>query len=137
MSPGLFLDWQANAHSLAGLSAVQTTSFNISSKSQSFNPERIDGIACSPAFARLLGVQPALGRFFNAGEDQYNGPYVAVLSYRFWQKRFGGSRRVLTQQVRLDGKDYSILGVLPKSFVYPGQPADVFIPFKRNLDRAN
>ncbi|HMF76659.1 MAG TPA: ABC transporter permease [Bryobacteraceae bacterium] len=137
VSPALFEDWQANAHSIFLSSAVRATSFNISSKSQSFNPERINGIACSPTFTRILGIQPAIGRFFTAAEDQYQSPYVAVLSYRFWQKHFGGASNVLAQQVRLDGNNYSILGVLPKEFVFQGQPADVFVPFKRTLDVSN
>ena len=137
VNPGLFRDWQTNAHSLSALSAVRVTSFNISSKNQSFNPERIAGIACSPTFPKILGIQPVLGRFFTPAEDQYDGPYFAVLSYRFWQKRFGGSPNVLSQSVRLDGVDYTILGVLPKQFVYPGPPADVFVPFKRTLDISN
>ncbi len=137
ISPGLFHDWQASAHSLSALSAVRETSFNISSKSQSFTPERINGIACSPTFPGILGIQPVLGRFFTPSEDQYDGPYVAVLSYRFWQQHFGRSPNILTRQVRLDGNNYSILGVLPKTFVYQGQPADVFVPFKRTLDVSN
>ncbi len=137
VSPGLFRDWQANAQSVSLLSAVRETSFNISSKNQSFNPERIHGIACSPTFAKILGLNPVLGRFFTTTEDQYEAPYVAVLSYRFWQRHFGGSRNVLNQQVRLDGNSYSIVGVLPRRFVYPGQPADVLVPFKRTLDISN
>ena len=137
VSPGLFQDWQANAHSLSATSAVQETSFNISSKNQSFAPERVDGIGCSATFAGILGVQPVLGRFFTASEDQYESPYVAVLSFRFWQKHFGGSPNVLTQQVRLDGNNYAIVGVLPKQFVYQGQPADVFVSFRRSLEVYN
>jgi predicted permease len=134
VSPALFQDWQASARSISVLSAVRQKSFNISSKSQSFNPERINGIACSSTFPRVLGIRPAIGRFFREDEDQYESPYVAVLSYRFWQKRFGGALNVLSQQVRLDGNNYTIVGVLPKTFVYQGQPADVFISFKRTLD---
>ncbi len=78
-----------------------------------------------------------LGRFFNQSEDQYEAPHVAVLSYRFWQQHFGGRRDILGQQIRLDGEDYNIVGVLPNSFVYPGEPARVLVPFKRTLDKDN
>jgi predicted permease len=137
VSPGLFQEWQKDAHSLSDIAAVNDMSFNISSKSGSFTPEHINGLACSSTFLKILDVQPILGRFFNPGEDQFEGPYVAVLSYRFWQQRFGGARNVLGRQIRLDGNNYTILGVLPKNFVYPGQPADVFVPFKRTLDIYN
>lgn len=137
VSPGLFREWQENARSLAAMSAVNEMSFNISSKNESFVPEHIDGLAVSSTFARILGVQPILGRFFKQSEDDYKAPHVVVLSYRFWQKHFGGSRNVLGQPIRLDGEEYTVVGVLPRSFVYPGQPADVLVPFKRTLEGSN
>ncbi|MBV9765993.1 MAG: ABC transporter permease [Acidobacteriaceae bacterium] len=137
VSPGLFDEWQQHARSLSAVSAVQLIDFNISSRSESFTPEHINAIACSPTFPAILGTQPILGRFFDSSEDQYEGPHVVVLSYRFWQQRFGGARNVLGQQVRLDGSDYVILGVLPKTFVYPGEPAEVIVPFKRTLTVSN
>lgn len=137
VSPGLFQEWQAHARSVSPLSAVHETSFNISSKSDSFSPERIDGIACSSTFPAVLGVQTILGRFFNNKEDQFEAPRVAVLSYPFWKQHFGGSPNVIGQQIRLDKNNYTILGVFPKGFVYPGPSADVFVPFKRTLDRSN
>lgn len=137
VSPGLFNRWQEHARSISTMSAVEEMSFNISSKSESFTPEHINALACSSTFAQLLGVRPILGRFFNSGEDQYEAPHVAVLSYRFWQHHFGGAANVLTQTVRLDGETYSIIGVLPRGFVYPGQPAEVIVPFRRALSERN
>lgn len=134
VTPGLFDEWQEHARSISTMSAVNEASFNISSRSESFTPERINGLACSSTFPAILGVQPILGRFFNQSEDQYEAPHVVVLSYRFWQQHFGGARTVLGQEIRLDGENYAILGVLPRAFVYPGQPADVFVPFRRTLD---
>ena len=90
---------------------VRHVSFNISSKSQSFTPQRIEGIACSANFASILGVSPAVGRFFEPREDAANAPYVAVLSYRFWQSHFAGDRHIVGKDVRLDGNSYTVLGV--------------------------
>jgi predicted permease len=137
VSPGLFDEWRDHARSLSSISAVNPSSFNISSKSESFTPEHIDGLACSSTFAPILNLKPVLGRFFNQSEDQYESPHVAVLSYRFWQQHFGGAHNVLGRQIRLNGEDYTILGVLPRYFVYPGQPADVFVPFRRTIDVRN
>jgi putative ABC transport system permease protein len=137
VSPGLFDAWQANAHSLSALSAVRETQFNISTKSQSFNPEHINAIACSPTFASILGLRPVIGRFFTQAEDEYEGPHVAVLSYSFWQRHFGSASNILGQEVRLDGINYSILGVLPRDFVYQGPAVDVLVPFKRTVDVEN
>jgi putative ABC transport system permease protein len=137
VSPGNFFDWKRDAHSVSALSAVRYVSFNISSKSQSFTPERANGIACSSDFASILGVSPILGRFFRPQEDTPGAPYVAVLSYGFWQKHFAGSHDVVGRQVRLDGNSYTVLGVLPKTFVFPGSHADVFVSFDRGLEPYN
>ena len=136
-SPGLLDEWREHARSISSMSAVNPASFNISSRSASFTPEHIGGLACSSTFAAILGVQPILGRFFDQREDQYEAPRVVVLSYRFWQQHFGGARTILGHEIRLDGENYAILGVLPQSFVYPGQPADVFVPFRRTLELRN
>jgi len=101
VSPGLFQEWQKDAHALSTMAAVNETSFNISSESGSFIPEHINGLACSSTFLEILDVQPILGRFFNRSEDQFEAPYVAVLSYRFWQQRFGGVPNVVGRQIRL------------------------------------
>lgn len=137
VSPGLFENWQEHARPISIMAAVNHSWFNVSSRSGSFVPEHIDALACSSTFPAVLGMRPMLGRFFNQSEDQFEAPHVAVLSYGFWQRHFGGAPNVLGQQIRLDGEDYTILGVLPKSFVYPGQPSDVFVPFKRTLDKDN
>lgn len=65
----------------------------------------------------LLGVKPALGRFFHQGDDLHPGasPYV-VLSYATWQSRFGGDPRVVGSSVRVNGLSYTVLGVAPREF---------------------
>ncbi len=137
VSPGSFADWRRSARSVSALSAVRHVSFNISSKSQSFTPRRIDGIACSANFASILGVSPVVGRFFQPGEDAASSPYVAVLSYRFWQSHFAGDRHIVGKDVHLDGKSYTVVGVLPRTFVFPGPPSDVFVSFERALEPSN
>ena len=137
VSPGSFADWRRSARAVSALSAVRHVSFNISSKSQSFTPQRIEGIACSANFASILGVSPAVGRFFQRSEDAENAPYVAVLSYRFWQSHFAGDRHIVGKDVHLDGNSYTVVGVLPKAFVFPGRPSDVFVSFERALEPSN
>ncbi len=136
VSPGLLQQWQTNARSVSSLSAVRFTRFNVTSNSQSFNPQQIVGIACSSTFGEILGLRPVLGRFFTGSEDQFKAPFVVVLSYGFWQTHYGGTKDILSQRVRLDGNSYAIIGVLPKEFVYGGQP-EILVPFKRTLDGDN
>ena len=88
---------------------------------QSVSPETFD----------VLGVPPAVGTLFSAREDHYPAPReVAVLSYGFWQRRFGADPAVLGRRLIVDNRTYSILGVARKGFfgVEPGKFVDVWLP---------
>ena len=79
----------------------------------------------SDGFFRTLGVVPALGRDFHAGEDLPSAPRSVLLSYAAWQKRFGGRADVLGEAVRLNGVSRTIIGVLPQDFHFaPAEPAE-------------
>jgi predicted permease len=79
----------------------------------------------SDGFFRTLGVVPALGRDFHAGEDLPSAPRSVLLSYAAWQKRFGGRANVLGEAVTLNGVSRAIIGVLPQDFHFaPVEPAE-------------
>jgi len=82
--------------------------------------QRIVGGATTYSFLHVLGIQPVIGRFFNAEEDKPGLPRVAVLSYAAWQQRFGGRNDILGQTMTLDGKPVTIIGVMPRGFAFPG-----------------
>jgi putative ABC transport system permease protein len=82
--------------------------------------ERIVGGLTTAGFLRVLGVQPVLGRFFTADEDKPDAGNVAVLSYATWQRRFGGRADVLGKTMILDGTPFTIIGVMPSQFAFPG-----------------
>lgn len=79
----------------------------------------------SEHYLNVLGVQPALGRNFTVEEDSPHGPKAAILSYRLWQKMFGGNRDVLGHAIELKGEPYTVVGVLPKGAHTP-QNAEVY-----------
>lgn len=94
-------------------------------------PQHVTGGATTPDFLRVLDIEPALGRFFTRQEDTPGGPQVAVLSYAFWQERFALDPAVLGRSLTLEGKQYTIIGVLPRGFVLPGIPTcDFFTPLQ-------
>ena len=90
-------------------------------------PELVRASFASAGLFELIGVRPALGRAYMAGEDRPGGDRVAVLSHGLWQRRFAGSRDVLGHPVTIDGVSYTVVGVLPADFVPPlGGPADLW-----------
>ncbi|HKP93878.1 MAG TPA: ABC transporter permease, partial [Chthoniobacterales bacterium] len=95
-------------------------------------PERVIGARVSGDLFQLLGVQPAVGRDFTPEEDRDGGERVAILSYEFWQRRFGGDPNVIRQTIRLSDQAYTIVGVMPRGFAFPSTRAQVWTPIAFN-----
>jgi predicted permease len=102
-------------------------------------PERVTVNRASTDLFNVLGVQPMIGRAFTP-EEEPAGHQVAILSYGMWQRRFGGSRDILGHSIDLDRKPYTIVGIMPQSFVFPlpgmlqGPAADLWVPLGLTKD---
>ncbi len=81
--------------------------------------ERLSCGVASPSFFSLLGAHAVVGRVFLPGDDRPGSPPVAVLSHALWKRRFGGDPSVIGRGLTLDGKAYTVVGVLPATFVVP------------------
>jgi hypothetical protein len=82
----------------------------------------------APALLPLLGVQPALGRGFNAADAEPGHDPVVMLSHAFWRRTYGGDPEVLGATLTLDGRAYTIVGVLPAGFTFPDPAQDILVP---------
>ena len=91
-------------------------------------PEEIQAVGATRELLPTLRVQPVLGRGFTEAEDQRGNPRTMMLSYPYWQRRFGGTPDVLGRTLTIDGAPTEIVGVLPQSFRFLEQPADVLLP---------
>jgi putative ABC transport system permease protein len=76
----------------------------------------------------MLGVQPALGRNFSADEDKPSANPTVLLSWGLWKRRFGGNPSIVNQDVLLDGKPYTVIGVMPGWFSYPDAATQLWTP---------
>lgn len=123
-APG-FLDWRQQSAVFEDLAAYQPTGFDLTGSGE---PARLAGIRASASLFPMLGVKPAVGRGFTAAEDTFGGDRVAVIAHRLWQERFGGAPNVLGRSLTLDGRDYTIVGVLPENFRFADLEADVWRP---------
>ena len=119
-----FLDWRSQNSQFSQMAAVSDVGFNLAGVNQ---PEAISGQAVSPNFLSLLGVKPFLGRDFDPSEEKAGAAPVLLLSYSLWQSHFGADPSALGRTIMLDGRGYSIVGVLPPNFRWPGK-TDVLEP---------
>ena len=117
-------------HLFDGAFAWSLRRFNVSS---SVEVDRVPGIVASGGFFDVLGVSAIVGRTFTPADDRRGGGadgLVAVISYSFWQSRYAGSPDVLRGSIRLDGREFTIIGVTPPDFfgIEIGQSFSVAVP---------
>ena len=110
-------DIRRGSTALEGIAAFQTGLANIMGTGG--EPERAEQALVSANFFDTLRVQPALGRGFQAGEDQLGREHEVVLSDRLWRRRFGADPAIVGQTIRLDDQPYHVTGVMPETFDFP------------------
>jgi predicted permease len=124
-----FEDWEHTSRSFDSMSAIAFHNFDLTSPGKA---EHLTGIRVTSAFLATLGVKPAIGRDFGASDDVVNAPPVAIISDRLWRERFGADQRVVGGSAVLDGKSYTVAGVLPAGFHFLAD-ADVFTPLRPDM----
>jgi len=125
-----FMDWNRLNHSFTGIAAV---SFWSPTFIGTRDAETLNGFRVSSALFDLMGVKFAEGRNFLPSEDVRGSNFVVILSYGFWQRRFGGDSAVVGKSVQLGSRTYTVVGVLPADFPSvlsfdPRKPADIYTP---------
>jgi predicted permease len=93
-------------------------------------PERVQGITATSSLLPLLDVRPALGRPFGERDDEAGSPDVVMLSYGYWQRRFGGDPGVIGRRITADGSPREVIGVLPQDFWFLDLTHDIVLPLK-------
>jgi predicted permease len=122
-----FLDWRAQNSVFEHLSAIRIANANLTLAGQA---ERIDLAQTSADFFDVFGVGPQLGRLFVSGDEQAGHAPVVVLSDVLWRRKFGADSSLVGQQVNLDGKTYTVVGVAPPGFQYPDKTEAWLPPLK-------
>jgi putative ABC transport system permease protein len=120
-----FEDFRSRAQSLDGLAGHIGTGFTFSGQG---DPELVIGQLVSSDFFRVLGVPAALGRTLNPDEFTPGRETSIVLSHRLWKRRFGGDASVVGTQVSINGRSYTVQGVMPAGFEYPGRRYELWAP---------
>src|SRR5262245_29892189 len=120
-------DWREQSKSFEDMAAILLPLGSEVILQSDAGPERIQGSKVSGNFFQMLGVRPLLGRAFSDDEAR-RGDYVVVLSYGFWQRRFGGESNVLGRTLQLNNRSATVIGVMPASFQFPDKNAQLWLP---------
>ena len=111
-----YRDFRDRSHSFDGLVALQISTFSVA-RSNTEVPQMRAGMAVTDNFFSVLGVQPAIGRGFLPEEGQVAGRNaVVVLAEEFWRSQLGANPAVVGRPIRLNGIDFTVVGVTPASF---------------------
>jgi putative ABC transport system permease protein len=121
-------EFQRLREEVRGFEAVATwfeTSLNLVGGGE---PERLSGARITANLLPLLGVEPILGRNFDADEDRVGNDSVVLITARAWQRRFGADPGILRRTLELDGRRHQVVGVLPEWWSFPGRETDFLVP---------
>ncbi len=114
MSFSNFQDYQRQNEVFAGLACIIPTPLTWSGGTE---PRQVNGQMVSANYFEVLGIQPAIGRFFAADEDtKPSGNNLAVVSYSFWTNKLGSDPKITAKSLRLNAMPYTIIGVAPRGF---------------------
>ena len=121
-----FLEVQQRQDVFSHLALAAFNAFTLTGRG---DPEQVIGLYASAAMLPALGLAPPLGRNFAADEDRPGGEAVVLVSHRFWQRHFNGQPSALGQVITLDGRLYTIIGVLPEAAAsFPLNQVQVWVP---------
>jgi putative ABC transport system permease protein len=141
VSPANFLNWKDQNSVFQDMAGFYDTRLNLTEVD---NPEEIPGQMATANIFSLLGVNAMLGRSFEPDDDLPERDAVVVLSHSLWQRRFGGDPGVIDKTIKLNGRPFTVIGVMPPDFKFfvkagslTGKQAEIWAPFRLEAsDRA-
>ena len=128
---GTYLTYRDNQRVFEGIGAWDSTAVSITGGG---SPERVQALLVSSDTLPLLRVQPVVGRVFSAEDDTPGAPLRVVLTYGYWQRRFGGAQSVIGESVVIDGRPVNVIGVLPSSFTFLHTRPDILLPMPLDVN---
>ncbi|HVI72602.1 MAG TPA: ABC transporter permease, partial [Pyrinomonadaceae bacterium] len=126
-----FIDWRNPNQSFEKIGVYNRASYNLTGAGEA---ERIVTGQVSGDLFSVLRVNALHGRVFTNDEDKAGGPPVVVLSYPLWQRRFGGQTSILNQPITLNNKSYTVIGIMPESYLYPSR-VEMWVPVGQLSDQ--
>jgi len=126
-APGNFSDWKERNHIFEDTAALFYDTLDLTGDG---NPEQLKGISVSANLLSVLGASPMLGRDFRLDDNLPGSPRVVILSHGLWLRRFGLDSAVVGKQIRLDDKNFTVIGVMPQGFLFPDRATEIWVPWQ-------
>src|SRR5215218_7796287 len=127
-----FAAYREQNRSFESVALYTNTAINLTGAGE---PERLPVANVSADFFKVFGVNPLLGRTFVEGEDAAGKNQICVISYAFWQRRFGGDPNVVGKTLSLNNTQTQIVGVMPAEFKFPRYEVDLWTPLAHDPKR--
>jgi predicted permease len=112
-SPSNYFIYREQARTIQDIGMYQGNSVSVTGVAE---PEQVPSLSVTDGMLPVLGIAPMLGRWFNREDDSPSGPNVVMLTYGYWQRKFGGDLSAIGRSITVDGKSQQIIGVMPKTF---------------------
>jgi putative ABC transport system permease protein len=115
-----FWDFRRESHSFESMAIFDSAGrgYNLSARGAKQEAEQVSGLRVSASFFTVLGVKPFLGRTFLPAEETVGRDHEVVLSYGLWKRRYGGDPSLVGGTIRVDGANFTVVGVMPRDFAW-------------------
>jgi putative ABC transport system permease protein len=123
-------NWAGGTKTLSDISVYEAGELNLAGEGE---PDRVPAAEVSEHFFSALGVHPIRGRTFLPAEETLDHPSVAIVSYELWRSHFGLDPTLLGRSIRLNGKPFTVVGIMPEGCEFPGE-ARVWVPLPSSFD---
>jgi len=128
-----FHDFERQGHSFETMAIFDSggRGYNLSATGNRQEAEQVSGLRVSAGFFAVLGVKPLFGRTFLPEEETLGKDREVVLSYGLWKRRYGGDLSLAGRTIRIDGADFTVIGVMPREFAWQfwsGAPRQLWVP---------
>ena len=133
-APANYADWRTRTAVFTDIAAYEQFNSTGSGASEMFltgfgEPQGLKALGVSGNLFTVLGAAPLMGRVFTDDETFEGASRVAILSYGLWQSAFGGDPAIVGKPVTLSGRRYDVVGVMPRTFFFPGRDVQLWTPF--------
>lgn len=132
MAPSNYFIYREQNRTFSDIGLYQGDSVSVTGSGE---PEQVRALDVTDGLLPVLGISPMLGRVFNHAEVTTGGPDSVILTYGYWQAKFGSDRNIIGRTITADGKPRQIIGVMPKDFQFlDWEPVSLILPiqFDRN-----